>query len=140
MAAPYSMDLRSRVLAAYDRGMRTGAIAEMFDVSPAWARRVRQRRREHNETGPRRQGSPGYPKIDRKHLAKLVEDDPDATLAELRDRLESRFAISSIDEALGRLGLTLKKRRSTPLSRRVRTLRSAATIGARGACMPTGAG
>ena len=41
----YSMDLRAKVLGAYDRGMTTNAIAEAFGVSTAWARRVRQRRR-----------------------------------------------------------------------------------------------
>jgi transposase len=45
MGAPYSQDLRDRVLAAYDAGKRTGEIAESFQVSPAWARRVKQRRR-----------------------------------------------------------------------------------------------
>ena len=49
----YSQDLRLKVLGAYDRGMDTRAIAEAFDVSPAWVRRVRQRRREHGETAPR---------------------------------------------------------------------------------------
>jgi len=44
MAAPYSQDLRRRVLAAYDRGIKTKQIADMFQVSPAWERRVKQRR------------------------------------------------------------------------------------------------
>jgi len=44
--AAYSNDLRDRVLAAYDRGMRTKQIAEVFQVSPAWARRIKQCRRE----------------------------------------------------------------------------------------------
>ena len=46
MATPYSQDLRDRVLRAYDRGMKTKQIAEIFQVSPAWARRVKQRRRD----------------------------------------------------------------------------------------------
>lgn len=53
MASPYSQDLRDRVLAAYDRGMPTKEIAIAFDVSPAWARRLKQRRRETGETAPR---------------------------------------------------------------------------------------
>ena len=32
MAAPYSQDLRDRVLAAYDRGMKTKQIAIVFCV------------------------------------------------------------------------------------------------------------
>ena len=35
MAKPYPQELRDRVLAAYDRGMKTKAIATLFQVSPA---------------------------------------------------------------------------------------------------------
>ena len=35
MAVSYSQDLRDRVLAAYDRGMKTKEIAEVFCVSKA---------------------------------------------------------------------------------------------------------
>jgi orotate phosphoribosyltransferase-like protein len=45
MATPYSQDLRDRVLSAYDRGLPTQQIAETFQVSKAWARRLKQRRR-----------------------------------------------------------------------------------------------
>lgn len=56
MASPYSQDLRDRVLAAYDRGEKTKRIAKAFSVSPAWARRLKQRRRETGETSPRPMG------------------------------------------------------------------------------------
>ena len=36
MAKPYPQELRDRVLAAYDRGMKTRQIADVFAVSPAW--------------------------------------------------------------------------------------------------------
>lgn len=121
MAAPYSVDLRSRVLGAYDRGMETKEISENFRVSPAWARRVKQRRREHGELTPRPMGGKRYEKIDRVRLAALVEQQPDATLAELRERLGVRCAISAICTALKRLGWSFKKRRSTRPSRTART-------------------
>ena len=56
MGAAYGQDLRDRVLAAYDRGMQTKPIADLFQVSPAWARRVKQRRRETGETTARPMG------------------------------------------------------------------------------------
>ncbi len=117
MATPYSQDLRDRVLAAYDRGVPTQQIAEMFQVSKAWARRVNQRRREHGETTPRRMGGPGVIKVDRTRLLALVRDDPDATLPELRERLGVACAISTICVALKRLGWSFKKRRFTRRSR-----------------------
>ncbi len=64
MGAPYAQDLRDRVLSAYDRGMKTKQIADVFQVSRAWARRVKQRRRETGETGPRPMGGATVIKID----------------------------------------------------------------------------
>ena len=49
----YSMDLRERVLADCDAGMGTDEVAAKFSVSPAWVRRLLQRRRETGETAPR---------------------------------------------------------------------------------------
>lgn len=132
MATPYSQDLRDRVLAAYDRGVPTQQIAEMFQVSKAWARRVKQRRREHGETMPRRMGGPGVIKVDRTRLLELVREDPDATLPELRERLGVACAISTICVALKRLGWSFKKRRSTRRSRIGRTSPRAANSGGNG--------
>lgn len=109
MAAPYSEDLRLRVLAAHNRGMETRVIATMFEVSPAWARRIKQRRREKRELMPRRTGCPGVRKFNRTRLSELVREDPDATLMELRDRLGVRVAMSAISAALQALGLAFKK-------------------------------
>ena len=108
---PYSMDLRERVLAACDGGMGTAEAAEAFAVSPAWVRRLKQRRRETGETGPRT-ATPGptpalAPHADR--LRELARDYPDLTAAEFRDRLGVRVAAVTVWRALRRLGLTHKK-------------------------------
>ena len=129
MAAPYSQDLRDRILAAYDRGMETTEIAEVFCVSPSWARRVRQRRRETGETAPRKMGSPGVYKIDRARLTELVREQPDATGPELRERLGVECTDSAVYQALKELGFTFKKRRSTRPSRTGRMSPSDAPIG-----------
>ncbi len=128
----YSMDLRAKVLGAYDRGMTTRAIAEAFGVSTAWARRVRQRRRDHGELAPRpRVGFHPF-KIDRTRLGELVQAQPDATLAELRDRLGIECSLSAVWNALRDLGLSYKKRPSTPRSRIVRTSRRGGPSGSSG--------
>jgi transposase len=119
----YSQDLRDRVLGACDRGMPTKRVAEVFDVSPAWVRRLKQRRRETGETSPRPSGGVRVRKIDMTRLAELVKEQPDATARELREKLDVRCAESAIYAALGRLGLSFKKRRSTPPSRTGRMLR-----------------
>jgi transposase len=140
MAAPYSQDLRDRVLAAYDRGMPTKAIAEVFAVSPAWARMVQQRRRDLGETAPRPMGGATVIKIDRARLAELVKQRPDATLKELRGMLGVQCAESAVCMALKKLGLSFKKRRSTPASRTAPTSPSAAGIGGRSSPVSTPGG
>ena len=56
----YSLDLRRRVLAACDAGNGTKAVADLFEVSPSWVRRLKQRRRELGtiESLPARYGQP----------------------------------------------------------------------------------
>ena len=53
--APYSMDLRTRVLRDSDAGMPSKDVAAKYAVSRAWVDRVKQRRRETGEITPRRQ-------------------------------------------------------------------------------------
>lgn len=131
MGAAYSQDLRNKVLAACDRGMPTKQVSGVFDVSPAWVRRLKQRRRETGETSPRPMGGATVIKIDMERLAALVGEQPDATLKELRERLGIQCAESAICMALQRLGLSFKKRRSTHKSRTARTWRRVARTGGR---------
>lgn len=109
MAKTYSQDLRDRVLAAYDDGMQTKQIAETFKVSRAWARRVKQTRRETGRTSALPRGGARVVKIDLQRLAELVHEQPDATLRELRDRLAVQCCETSVCRAPARLNLTVKK-------------------------------
>ena len=121
MGVAYAQDLRDRVLAAYDRGMKTKEIADLFNVSPAWARRVKQRRRETGETSARPRGGATIIKIDLDRLAQLVKKRPDATIKELHVMLGADCGESAVCMALKRLGLTFKKRRSMRRSKTART-------------------
>ncbi len=106
---PYPKELRERVLAACDAGEPTKVVAERFDVSRPWVRRLKQRRRETGETLPRPSGGRRFLKIDRGRLVELVSEQPDARLDELRDRLGVACSISAVCMALRKLGITLKK-------------------------------
>lgn len=136
----YSQDLRDRVLLACDRGMPTKEVAEVFCVSPAWVRRLKQRRRQTGETTPRPAGGVRVRKIDMARLAELVDQQPDATARELRQRLGIQCAESAIYAALKRLGLSFKKRRSMPQSRTARTSPGGERVGSRGSRALTRAG
>ena len=117
MGAAYSQDLRDRILAARDGGMKTKRVAELFRVSPSWVRRVMQRRRECFETRPRPRGGATIVKIDLDRLRELVQKQPDATARELHGRLGIACSVSAVDMALRRAGLSFKKRRSMQPSR-----------------------
>jgi transposase len=107
----YSMDLRTRVLAALDAGDATAVVADRFAVSSAWVRRLAQRRRQTGEVTPRTR-TPNPLKL-RDHVPRLRElltATPDRTLAELRADLGVTVALSTLWVAVRRLGYTLKKR------------------------------
>ena len=125
----YSLDLRRRVLADCDAGLKTKAVAEKYGVSRTWVRALKQRRRETGEIAARKGGGGRKPKFDRTRLAELVAEDADATLAELRARLGVGCALSAIWKALDRLRITLKKKRCGPPSKTARTSRSVAPRG-----------
>ena len=113
--AAYSMDLRTRVLADWDAGMKADDVAAKYRVSRAWVHRLVQRRRETGEIGPRQQQkfrgrALGPAQEDR--LRTLVTAQPDRTLAELREALPTSAGLATIWRALGRLRLTVKKNRT----------------------------
>jgi transposase len=109
--------------------MKTKQIADVFQVSPAWARRVKQRRRETGETTPRPMGGATVVKIDPVRLAELVRQRPDATLAELRVMLGVDCVESAVCMALKRLGLSFKKRPSARQSKTARMSHNGASHG-----------
>jgi transposase len=107
-------------MAAYDSGRQTKEIAKTFNVSPAWARRLKQHKRERGDIIPRTGGGNQTPKVDPVRLSKLVSEKPDATLAELRESLKVDCTLWTICKALRRLKLTYKKSRFTLRNRTVR--------------------
>jgi len=120
----YSLDLRKRVLAACDAGRGTKEVARLFEVSPAWVRRLKQRRRELNTIEPLPKKNGPDPLLTAQHRARLrqaVERQPDITLLELKDKLKLSASVPTICRALRSLGLSFKKSRSSPMSRTART-------------------
>jgi transposase len=129
----YSIDLRERVLAAYDEGKKTREVARQFKVCEAWARRVKQRRRELGIVGPLPRTNAGRkPKLDqaaRDRVRAFVAARPDATLEEIRTELALDASIGCLWETLDRMGLRYKKSRSRPPSRTARTSKSSVRRG-----------
>ena len=119
----YSADLRQRVLALYDEGMKTAKVARQLRVSRSWARRVKQRRGQ-----PPRTNGGSVAKLDetaRGKLAQWVNQQPDATLEQLRAKVAAELnvlvSIGTLWNTLRRMKFTFKKSRSRPASNRGRT-------------------
>ena len=113
---PYSMDLRARVLGAYDRGEGTQEeLARSFRVSSRWIQKLlAQRQLEPVRSIPAHIVVGGKAAISGEDIERLrdaVRLKPDATLHELRATLGITGSIMCIFRALKRLGITHKKRR-----------------------------
>ncbi|NOT27786.1 MAG: transposase [Acidobacteria bacterium] len=119
--AAYSLDLRRRVLRAWDGGMDAESVAAKYEVSRAWVHRLVQRRRETGSIAPRPQTKFRTRALSGQQEARLVAlilARPDATLVELREALPTTVALSTLWRAIDRAGVTVKKngtrRRATP--------------------------
>ncbi len=117
MARPYSMDLRSRALAACDEGERPSAVARRFKVARdrVPVARAAPRRGAHRGRAARRGGpKPVIRDGVAEALVRLVEGRNDLTPAEYADGLEAetgvRAAPAMLCRALQRLGLCREKK------------------------------
>lgn len=107
----YSVDLRERVLADYDAGMSNEAVARKYRVSSRWVYKLRMQREQTGDIAPRRGKTGPKPKLQQhtEQLLRLVEEQPDATLEELRQRLGVAVCVTTIWKTLKTLGVTVKK-------------------------------
>ncbi len=135
---PYSQDLRERVFAAADDGLRVGIIASMLRVSVPYVSKVLSRRQRTGVTTalPQRCHLPRKLAVFEDAIRAQVTACPDATLAELGCWLEKTHQVKASNGLLCRtlklLGLTYKKSRYTQQSKVGRTLPKRAANGATG--------
>ena len=109
-----SMDLRERIVAAVKTGEHSFCdLARFFLVNVSTIVRLMQRYRRTGSVAPKPHAG-GPPRLldaeAEARLLKLVQDQPDATLAELRDRLGVPCNIMTIFRALERNNITRKKK------------------------------
>jgi transposase len=109
----YSTDLRERIVAAVQRGEHSiRQIAHLFSVSLSCVVRLLQHQRCTGSVQPKPKGVRPR-KLDaaaEARLLELVRAQPDATLAELRDRLGIPCCLMTIARALQRHTITRKKK------------------------------
>jgi transposase len=124
---PYSQDLRDRVLGAIDSGACSQtAAAQKYSVSLSFVQKLLKRVRETGSSAakPAAGGVRRRLAVAEKVIRAEVKRNPDTTLKALCERVETELGLraddSMMSRELARLGLTLKKRSSTPANARRR--------------------
>jgi transposase len=111
---PYSSDLRQRLVDAVERGEGSlRELADLFQVSLSFVVRLLRRYRDTGSVAPKPHAGGPTPRLDDhavQQLLRLVREQPDATLAELRDRLGVPCSLMTIARALQRHRITRKKK------------------------------
>ena len=117
MPAPYSLDLRHKVVAAYEG--KEGSLMEIasrFKVSYRFVQTLVSRYRSagHLNPKPHQSGNPSLLKGEHKEfILAEYQKSPDLRQEELKERLKIRFGISpstsAISRGLKRLGISRKK-------------------------------
>ena len=112
------MDLRKRILKAYDRGDASREqVAGRFEVSLGMVKKLIQQRRHTGSIAPLHHRSGRKPVIlasHRREMRLLLAKQADLTLEEIRARLGLGCTIQAIHYVLVDMGLTYKKRRFGP--------------------------
>jgi len=118
MTRPYSEDLRERVVRQVEAGNSVRRVAAMFAVSPSFVVKLTQAWRRRGTVAGQPQGGDRRSSAIERHqewLLALVDETPDLTLVEIRDRLSERglpAAISTIWRFFDRHGISFKKNRA----------------------------
>jgi len=124
MGKPLGDDLRRRLLSAYDQG--EGSLPELasrFLVSVGWAKKVSAARSRTGqaERVPHKPGRKPRADVEVQQQVRIwFVQQPDLTLAEVQQKLLAEAAVTlslpQVWKLLRKLGLRLKKSRSTPPS------------------------
>ena len=116
MKKPISLDLRERIVGAYDAQEGTREeVAKRFKVSVGLVKKLLAQRNRTGDLRSRYRYCGRKAKLEPKYgaaLRKVVAQEPDLTLTEIKQRLGLDCTIGAIHWVLARLDLTYKKRRS----------------------------
>jgi transposase len=116
MKKTLSLDLRERIVAAYDAQEGTRQeVAKRFKVSLGMVKKLLGQRTKTGDLGPRHRFSGRKARLMPAHgaeLKQLIAREPDVTLEEMKARLKLDCTVAAIQWVVTKLGLTYKKRLS----------------------------
>jgi transposase len=114
---PYSVDLREKIVNAYERGdTSVRKVAVQFGVAKSYVQKLLQLKKTQGHLNPQKQGGTLKGKLDEygSELAAMVQRYPDATLAEYCEYFGEQYnvwvCVSVMCCALQKQQLTRKKR------------------------------
>lgn len=117
MPAPLSIDLRQRIIAAYEA--KEGSqrqLAKRFKVSLSFIRDLRRHYRETGSVQPKPHAGGAVAKLGKEQLPiveELIKAQPDALLKELAERFAQQtgveVSLSTMQQAVCKLKLSVKK-------------------------------
>ena len=109
----FSLDLRERVIKAYDQKVGAQAkVAKIFGVSVPWIKKLLRQRRETGSLAPKPHGGGRQAAFDGEkleELKELVKQNPDATLRELGELSGVKCGVMAVWRTLKKLGVVEKK-------------------------------
>jgi transposase len=114
----YSLDLRQRVVTAYEKGNNSIAeVAEQFNVGQTFVKKMLRQQREQGSVAPLAHGRGRPPSLSEKEhrlLRQKVKEPPDVALAELQEHLSAKagvtVSIPTIHRSLRRSDFSHKKK------------------------------
>lgn len=112
MPAPYSYDLRKKVMDALDAGGKPSAVAARFQIGKRTVHGWRKRRKETGDFHSKKLGNKGYgDKItDWDAFESFAQRHHHMTQAEMAEAWEGEISRQTISRALKKIGFTRKKR------------------------------
>jgi transposase len=128
---PYSIDFRQKIIEVYEQErLSIRHLAKRFYVAKSFVQKILKQSQQTGDIKPKRQGGNSPPKVqgtDLVTLTEIIENNNDATLAELCELLEAETGIEVSRATMGRisqsLAYTFKKKLSMLRKKKMKKFR-----------------
>jgi putative transposase len=119
---PYSNDLRKRVFIARSNGDKVDAVAKRFSVGVRFVYTLMERFRKTGSYEAKKNSGGAPRKLteeDERKIQQAIKNRPDITLAEIKEQCNLQVSIPTIQRAVKRLEVTVKKKHCIPKNKTV---------------------
>lgn len=106
-------EARELLVKGYEKSGKAEAIAQAYSVSERTVYRLAQQKRETGSVELRtnqRGRKPTLTEEDKKNIQQCMDERPDITINEIREKLQLKASYSTVERAVQAMGYTLKKK------------------------------